>query len=70
MINWSAIIIVIVGFVMVIVGWNGTYGNVGAVLSNTFNSVSGGGASSSSGSTSKSKPKTTTPSTGAQHTAS
>lgn len=70
MINWSAIIIVIVGFVMVVVGWNGTYGNVGAVFSNTFNSISGGGSSSSSGSTVKSKSTSTVPSTGTQHTAS
>lgn len=70
MINWSAIIIVIVGFVMVVSGWNGTYGNVGAVFSNTFNSLSGGSASHTSSSTSTSKQKSTAPSTGTQHTAS
>lgn len=70
MINWSAIVIVIVGFVMVVTGWNGTYGNVGAVFSNTFNSISGGSSGSSSSSTSKSKSKSTVPSTGSQHTAS
>lgn len=70
MINWSAIVIVIVGFVMVISGWNGTYGNVGAVFSNTFNSISGGGSSSSSSSSTKNQSKSSVPSTGTQHAAS
>ena len=70
MINWSALIIVVIGFVMVVVGWNGTYGNVGAVFSGTFSSISGVGSSSSSSSTSKSKSASTVPSTGTQHVAS
>jgi hypothetical protein len=67
--NWTAIFIVIIGFVMVVIGWQGTYTNVWTVLGNTANSLSGGSTSSSTSST---KSKTTTPSvptTGTQHTA-
>jgi uncharacterized membrane protein len=70
MINWSAILIVIIGIVMVVVGWNGTYGNVGAVFSNTFSSISGTSSGSSSGSSTTGKSTTTVPTTGTQHAAS
>lgn len=70
MINWTALLIILIGFVMVVVGWNGTYGNVGAVFSGTFNSLSGGGTSSSGSGSNSNKSKTTVPTTGTQHAAS
>lgn len=67
--NWTAIFIVIIGFVMVVVGWQGTYANVWTVLGNTTASLSGGSAASSSSTKSTSKSSTTAPATGTQHTA-
>jgi hypothetical protein len=66
--NWTALFIVIIGFVMVVIGWQGTYANVWTVLGNTTNSLSGKSSSSTSSSTT-SKTSTTVPTTGTQHTA-
>jgi hypothetical protein len=68
--NWTALFIIVIGFVMVVIGWQGTYTNVWTVLGNTATSISGGSSSSTSSSTTSKTSTTTAPTTGTQHAAS
>jgi hypothetical protein len=68
--NWTALFIIVIGFVMLVIGWNGTYTNVWTVLGNTTNSLSGRSSTSSTSSTSKGTSSTSVPTTGTQHAAS
>lgn len=63
--NWTAIFIVLIGGLMIILGWQGTYGKFGTLFSNL--QVSGNANTATGGSTSTTK--STVPTTGTQHTA-